>query len=332
MNREKPRLCLVFAMGMEMGPFLERVQPVQRWSHGKAAYREVFFEGSHLLVVRCGIGPERAAASIKNLRERPDILISVGTAGALTDDLRVGDMVIASETVSTCESGGPLVSDAALVGLLALACAKEGKSLVSPQLFGATNHELTDKRVVRSPSLKTEDLSSPVTVHGETGIVYPASCATGRGIAPHDAGNQSVPRLPRGDLPLNDNRANRVPTQPGQGFCVGRVVTVRDAVFSPEERARLRHATQATAVEMETYAIASAANDLGVPHACLRVISDDFRSPPIPLRKSPRMAWNRPLAIPGDLVAKLRWRRFLKKFERSIAELPPVLVRFMREL
>ncbi len=366
MNREKPRLCLVFPMGMEMGPFLDRVQPVRRWSHGKAAYREVFFEGSHVLVVRCGIGPERAASSLRNLGERPDIVVSVGTAGALCDDLRVGDLVIASDVVAVYESDGPLVSDPALVDLLALACAMQGKGFVALQREAGT-HRTPSGDLSRDmtpydagdPSLTrphqgvrplAESLSQNDCIRsGRTGTsANPGSwsgAGTGErrslksldfGFCTNDersAGTVVGFKNPNVCLTTPPDRHRRhILARPGRSFCIDRLVTVRNAVFSVTDRIGLREETHAAAVDMETYALASVAKELGIHHACLRVISDDFSSPPMPLRRSPRISWNRPVAIPGDLRDKLRWSRFLKSFERSIAVLPPVLVRFIREL
>ncbi len=360
MNREKPRLCLVFAMGMEMGPFLDRVQPVRRWSHGKAAYREVFFEGVRLLVVRSGIGPQRAASALGHLGPRPDLVLSVGTAGALIEDLRVGDLVIASETVASYESDGPLVSDSALVDLLARACAKEGKSFVALQREAGIQRRSSGEiaglggQISRSARRNDEGGTSLAYQHQRVGIPRVEGYVGGHSPPAHPSEGgqwQSLASGPRGKgqadsvffinparfkeedyRPLADRNMRHIPGEPGRNFCIDRMVTARDAVFSPEERTRLCEATRAAAVDMETYALASVAANLGIPCACLRVISDDFRSPRMPLRRSPRISWNRPLAIPWDLLAKFRWSRFLNKFERSIAILPPVLVRFIREL
>ena len=243
MNRENTQICLVFAMGMEMGPFLKRGQLLRRWTRGKAAFREVFFEGDRLLVVRCGIGPERASQALAHLEHLPAAVISVGTAGALVKDLRFLDLVLASETCADFDAQGPFQSDPALVDCLSRACCLAGRT-----------------------------------------------------------------------------------------FRIDRLVTTRKAVFNPEARGLLHQASEAAAVDMESYALAKAAKDLGVPFACVRVISDDFSSPSIPLRRSPRISWNSLTNIPADLEAMFRWSRFLLNFKRSIEVLPPVLVRFIREL
>ncbi len=93
------RLCLVFPMGMEQYPFLHRVEVKRRWKSGNAIFREAFFEGRIVLVVRSGIGPEKAAAALRKLDEKPAAVLSVGTAGGLVPDLRICDLVISSETL-----------------------------------------------------------------------------------------------------------------------------------------------------------------------------------------------------------------------------------------
>ena len=128
MNRENLGPCIVFPMGMEAHPFLNRVEVISRIKMGKAVYREVFFEGSYLHVVRCGVGPTRAAASMKNLAVRPSAIISAGTAGALVDDLRVGDLIISSVTVSGDDPEDKIISARSLIDAAVDSCRRECRS------------------------------------------------------------------------------------------------------------------------------------------------------------------------------------------------------------
>jgi len=106
MKRRYPPPCFVFPMGMEAHPFLKRVEVRSRKKVGKAVYREVFFEGHTILVVRCGIGPQRAVQSLRSLDIMPSWIVSVGTAGAVVDELRVGDLVVAQSTVCSAQPQG----------------------------------------------------------------------------------------------------------------------------------------------------------------------------------------------------------------------------------
>ena len=126
MNREKNIPCFVFPLGMELAPFLHRLEVKRRWKVGRATYREAFFEGRTILVVRCGIGPARAAEAVQNLREHPSAVLSVGTAGALAPGLVVGELVVASETVPADDAGSVLKWRPELVAALAQACRDEG--------------------------------------------------------------------------------------------------------------------------------------------------------------------------------------------------------------
>lgn len=241
MNRENASLCLVFAMGMEAAPFLSRVEVRRRWKHGKATYREVFFEGRSILVARSGIGPNRAAAVLDGLPARPSAVLSVGTAGALAAGVHVGDVIAARETV-------PWSDPSAVV------------------------------RCSESVARAVDD-----ACRAEALIVVPA-----------------------------------------------RIVTVANAVFSRELRERLHEASGAVGVDMESHALAVAAARLGVPFGCLRVISDDLSSPPLPDWPQLKGMWRRPTEWPHQAMTVLRWRLFLRDFRRCVRALAPVLVRLVR--
>ena len=241
MNRENGSLCLVFPMGMELHPFLHRVEVTGRWTIGRATYRAVFFEGCQLVTVRCGVGPARAEAAVRQLAERPEAILSVGTAGALVEGLRVGDLVIASETFVDDAPHESIACSPDLVQTLADACREEGRP-----------------------------------------------------------------------------------------FRVGSMVTVRDAVFPREHRDRLFRTTGALAVDMESHAIARQARALGVPFACLRVVSDDIHSSGLPPKPRFKRSLTDPASLPSLISAALKRRRFQRKFREAIEELPPILVRFLR--
>lgn len=128
MNRENRPLCVVFPLGMEAYPFLRRVEVLNRLSRNKAVYRKAFFEGRLLTVVKCGVGPERAADAIKHLDEKPSAIICAGTAGALVGDLKTLDMVISAETVFGDAPNSILVSSTVLADAAGRACLAEGLS------------------------------------------------------------------------------------------------------------------------------------------------------------------------------------------------------------
>ena len=127
MDKENRVPCLVFPMGLEAYPFLKRVEVRSRRQAGRAVYREAFFEGCELMIVKCGIGPVKAAAAMQNLRTIPAAIVSAGTAGALVADLNIGDLVVSSHTVSGDNPTEPLVSSSQIAAAAADACRRQGR-------------------------------------------------------------------------------------------------------------------------------------------------------------------------------------------------------------
>ncbi len=89
---------LVAAMQEEIRPLLRIVGRYQQESIGKqTVYR--FTAGKHAVcLVQSGMGPTHATAATRLLIDtaRPEIIINFGFAGALSPELKVGDIVLAS--------------------------------------------------------------------------------------------------------------------------------------------------------------------------------------------------------------------------------------------
>jgi adenosylhomocysteine nucleosidase len=109
-------------MGTEAYRFLAKVEVRRRWAIGKTVFRLVFFEGDFFHIVRCGVGPQRAANSMKKLDFEPSALICVGTAGALTADLDIGDIVVCDTVLSDSPGQKPIACDEDLAGLISASC------------------------------------------------------------------------------------------------------------------------------------------------------------------------------------------------------------------
>lgn len=174
MNRENQTLCFVFPMGAEAYPFLQRVEVLSRRRAGAAIYREAFFEGSTFSIVRCGIGPQRAAAAIRNLDTKPAAVISVGTAGALVEDLKFGDIVVAGETVFGDAPGSVLRSSEELVEDLSDSCVAEGMShrivrlatVSSPVFSGEGRKRLHDLTGAHAVDMETHAMGIEASMLG----------------------------------------------------------------------------------------------------------------------------------------------------------------------
>ncbi|MDQ7784045.1 MAG: hypothetical protein RDU20_14270 [Desulfomonilaceae bacterium] len=157
MNRKNRGPCIVFPMGMEAYPFLRRVEVTHRSRMGKAIYREAFFEGHTLSIVRSGIGPDKAAAAVRNLHVRPSAIICAGTAGGLVPDLRFGHVIISAETVSADLPGNPVAWSGPLTAAAEKACGKEGIPFKTARLA-----------TVRKPVFRREDREN---LHKSTGAL-----------------------------------------------------------------------------------------------------------------------------------------------------------------
>ncbi len=229
-------------MGLEAYPFLRRVEVRRRWTQEKATFREVVFEGRSLLIVRCGIGPEKASKAVQALDAKPSAIFTVGTAGALVPGLKKRELIVACETVDGDQPDSVLQCSGGLVSALTDACKKESRP-----------------------------------------------------------------------------------------FRVGRLATVRAAVFHRSDRERLQQLTGCDAVDMETHSIALEADRLGVPFTSLRVVSDEITAPPLPDFMSFKGLWRHPTQWVDAVPAALRWLSFMKDFRQAIEQLHPVMVRVIRD-
>ena len=69
--------------------------------HGPFEFEIYDFEGTELIVSVCGIGKVNAAAMAQTLIliYKPELIVNIGTAGSVRDDVKRKDVVIAEETV-----------------------------------------------------------------------------------------------------------------------------------------------------------------------------------------------------------------------------------------
>jgi adenosylhomocysteine nucleosidase len=92
---------------MELEPFLKLVEVYGRRRIQKADYIDATLRGRPISIVKCGIGPSRAANAIRNIPSRPSVILSVGTAGALVSELRIFGFIVSAETI--CMNEHPCV-------------------------------------------------------------------------------------------------------------------------------------------------------------------------------------------------------------------------------
>lgn len=100
--------CVLFALRRESQPFLNEFPPHQPFPGAPA---RAWFCGPAwltVLVLETGIGPERTEEALDwllgrpvfgNVTYRPRVVLSAGFSGAIAEDLRVGDLILATEVV-----------------------------------------------------------------------------------------------------------------------------------------------------------------------------------------------------------------------------------------
>ena len=96
-------LTIVTALPWEAGRFVERLEAPQRRDYGEGWVLEGQRDGRCVRVFVSGPGPERAAEAageLESLEPKPNAVVSTGVAGALSDDLQVGTMVLAHDFLS----------------------------------------------------------------------------------------------------------------------------------------------------------------------------------------------------------------------------------------
>ncbi|MHA7178437.1 5'-methylthioadenosine/S-adenosylhomocysteine nucleosidase [Arthrobacter sp. Sr24] len=103
-------VIVIVAMEEELAPFLQLADSVaEPVREGNSIHRASVIIGHNILLVHGGIGLVNAAGAAtsallltqqKNDGASPPLVISAGSAGGLGDDVRVGDVVIGTDTIN----------------------------------------------------------------------------------------------------------------------------------------------------------------------------------------------------------------------------------------
>ena len=136
-----PRFGIVAAMEREVGPFIRCAKTVQRECEGRV-FR--FYERGNTVLVCGGIGTEAARRATQAVIELYDaeIVQSVGYAGALTETLKVGDLITPSRVTDTRDgSSVQLEGREVLITSNQVASAEEKRSLAQAYSADAVDME-----------------------------------------------------------------------------------------------------------------------------------------------------------------------------------------------
>src|SRR5690242_2970261 len=100
--------CVIFALRRESAPFLQEFRPQQRFPGCPCWAWFCGPEWLSVLVLETGVGTARAEQAMQWLGStpklgdvpcRPKVVLSAGFAGGLAEELRVGDIVLATEVI-----------------------------------------------------------------------------------------------------------------------------------------------------------------------------------------------------------------------------------------
>ena len=148
-----PRTAVVAALEREIGPLVVGWQVVRRSWDGREFK---FFEGDRAVVVCGGIGPvaARRACEAVCASYEPEMVISAGFAGALTADLRVGDVVVPARVIDAGD-GSSIETGTGSGGLVSIAemASVERKGVLGTK-YGAVAVDMEAAAVAKSAGLR----------------------------------------------------------------------------------------------------------------------------------------------------------------------------------
>ena len=104
-------VAIVCALPLELAAFVSRLDRVKKYTGGSFTFRGGVLKETRVVIVESGTGQGRAGRATQAVIDAhtPDWVISAGFAGALHEEMRIGDLVIADEIVNA--SGDSLAVD-----------------------------------------------------------------------------------------------------------------------------------------------------------------------------------------------------------------------------
>jgi adenosylhomocysteine nucleosidase len=185
---------LIAAMPEEVRPLLRRVAGWQACRVGRFSGYRFRLGGRDCLLVRSGIGLQRAGEAARALvaEARPSLLVSFGVAGAVRDGLQIGDVVAIGSASLLDQWGRPgLVVDLARWSVPAQAAAAETLALVGggARLVWGTALTTPGAQAVQAEALAMENplLEMETTAIAQAAVEYNIPLVGLRGVSDNPA-------------------------------------------------------------------------------------------------------------------------------------------------
>jgi adenosylhomocysteine nucleosidase len=235
---------LIAAMTEECRPLLRRVQGWEVCRLGLFSGYRFRIDGRDCLLVQSGIGLNHAGDAARALlaATRPQLLVSFGVAGAVKDDLHIGD-VVSVRSASLLELGipGPLarlaiLSDSAQ-GAVAGALTRRGARLVRGTALTTRGSQIVH---LESPEMENPVLEMETAAIAQAAAEYGVPLMALRGVS--DNPREPLPIDP--DVLIDENNHLRV----------GKLIRV--LARHPEILFQVRRLRRNTAMAAENVAIA----------------------------------------------------------------------------
>jgi hypothetical protein len=144
--------CIVFALRREAQPFLREFRPHQRFPGAPCWARFCGPSWLTVLVLETGVGESPTTNALNwalgrpvltNVPYQPKLVLSAGFSGALVTDLKVGDVVLATDVCGDSGKRWPATWPMSLPGGEWRPALHRGSVFSSSQLIGHPNEKLT---------------------------------------------------------------------------------------------------------------------------------------------------------------------------------------------
>lgn len=172
MKRNACRIAIVAALEREVRPLLRGWRAVPSERDGR---RITFFENGDVVVVCGGIGaePARRAAEMVIAQYAPAAIYSAGFAGALTPELKVGDLLLPGRVINAGDGSSVTIDggDGVLVTFAAIAGPEQKKNL--REAFAAQAVDMEAAAVARAAQARGVRFAALKVISDEVGFVFP---------------------------------------------------------------------------------------------------------------------------------------------------------------
>jgi len=173
MERNGCRIAIVAALEREVRPLIRGWRPVQSETDGG---RITFFEHGNAVVVCGGIGAQaaRRAAEAVIARHAPAVVYSVGFAGALTPELKVGDVVRPGRILNAGDGSSVVLEggEGVLVTFGAIAGPEQKKNL--REAYAAQAVDMEAAAVARAAEARGVRFAALKVISDEVDFVFPS--------------------------------------------------------------------------------------------------------------------------------------------------------------